>query len=46
MRDRSDASAMRPDRTGSAPGSSQPPENRVGKLAEAFLDCTRKQGRS
>jgi len=37
MRDRSEASAVWPDRTGPAPNPSQPPEDRVSELAEAFL---------
>src|SRR5215470_13918620 len=42
MRDQGDATTVRPDLTGSAPGPSQPPEDRVGELAEAFLERHRR----
>jgi serine/threonine protein kinase/tetratricopeptide (TPR) repeat protein len=42
MRDQSEASTVRPDLTGPASGQSQPPEDRVGELAEAFLQRHRR----
>src|SRR5215470_1989159 len=42
MRDQGDATTVRPDLTGAASGQSQPPEDRVGELAEAFLERHRR----
>ena len=42
MRDQGDASTVRPDLAGTAAGPWRPPEDRVGELAEAFLERHRR----
>ena len=42
MRDHGDATTVRPDLAGTAAGDWRPPEDRVGELAEAFLERHRR----
>src|SRR6516162_4254565 len=42
MREQGDATTIRPDLTGTAAGETRPPEDRIGELAEEFLDRHRR----